>query len=92
MKRFLRLLLLAGVLTGLAAWLKEIVARAEPPAETADTTPATRPGPSESSAQSTGNGSPTREELYEEAQRLEIEGRSKMNKGELEAAVRAARA
>ena len=37
--------------------------------------PARRPGP-------------TRRELYEQAKRLDIEGRSKMNKAELERAVR----
>jgi hypothetical protein len=34
---------------------------------------------------------PTRDELYSEAQRLEIEGRSKMNKKELAEAVEAAK-
>jgi hypothetical protein len=83
MKRFLRLALLAAVLAGLAAWLKELVAGAEPPPQ---------PQPESTAGSATGNGgAPTREQLYEEAQRLGIEGRSKMNKGELEAAVRAAR-
>jgi hypothetical protein len=34
---------------------------------------------------------PTREQLYQEARRLDIEGRSKMNKQELQNAVKAAR-
>ena len=34
---------------------------------------------------------PTRDELYSEAQRLEIQGRSKMNKEELKKAVEAAK-
>ena len=32
---------------------------------------------------------PTRQELYEQAQRLDIPGRSRMNKAELRAAIRA---
>jgi hypothetical protein len=36
-------------------------------------------------------GGPTRDELYREARRLEIEGRSKMNKKELQEAVAAAK-
>jgi hypothetical protein len=36
-------------------------------------------------------GGPTREELYREARRLEIQGRSKMNKRELQEAVEAAK-
>jgi hypothetical protein len=39
---------------------------------------------------SAGLASPTREELYSEAQRLDIQGRSKMNKQELQEAVEAA--
>jgi Protein of unknown function (DUF2795) len=38
-----------------------------------------------------GSDRPTREELYAEAKRLDIEGRSKMNKAELERAVTRAR-
>jgi hypothetical protein len=34
-----------------------------------------------------GNGAPTRDELYEVAKRLDIKGRSKMSKAELERAV-----
>ena len=43
-----------------------------------------KPGTTRSSRQSSG---PTRDELYEEAQRLGIEGRSKMNKAQLQRAV-----
>lgn len=39
----------------------------------------------------TGDGEPTKEELYEEAQTLDVEGRSEMSKGELRKAVRKAR-
>ena len=94
MKRFIRLLLLAGVLAGLAAWLKEIVDRAEPPSESPADRPQSRSGsptPNGRGASSGGTDAPTREELYEEAQRLEIKGRSKMSKQELERAVQSAR-
>jgi hypothetical protein len=42
-------------------------------------------------ARPSAGGEPTREELYREARRLEIEGRSKMNKQELKQAVEAAK-
>ena len=45
---------------------------------------APRGGPSD-------HGSPTKEQLYEEAKRLKIEGRSSMTKAQLEHAVRGAR-
>jgi hypothetical protein len=42
---------------------------------------------SSSSRSSSGNGGRTREQLYNEAKRLGIDGRSKMNKQQLERAV-----
>jgi hypothetical protein len=63
--------------------LLEPVEREAIPASTSNgRAPAKRPA--ESSA-------PTRDELYSEAQRLEIQGRSKMNKQELSEAVEAAK-
>ena len=46
---------------------------------------APRPGTTASSTEA------TREELYQEAKDLQVEGRSKMNKGQLQEAVEAAR-
>jgi hypothetical protein len=42
---------------------------------------------SSSSRSSSGNGSRTKEQLYEQAKRLGIDGRSKMNKQQLQRAV-----
>ena len=42
---------------------------------------------SSSSRSSSGNGGRTREQLYNEAKRLGIDGRSKMNKQQLERAI-----
>lgn len=42
------------------------------------------------SGRASGDGAPTREQLYAEAQRLGVEGRSSMNKAELERAVKRA--
>ena len=99
MKLFIRLLLLAGVLAGLVAWLKELLSQAEPPGEAGSAPGSGARAQSDSPAQTGsspsnggGNGgAPTRDELYEEAQRLEIKGRSKMSKQELERAVQSAR-
>ena len=43
-----------------------------------------------SGGRASGDGAPTREQLYAEAQRLGVEGRSSMNKAELERAVKRA--
>jgi hypothetical protein len=85
--RFLRRVALLAVLVGLGAWLKELLDRAEPSPATlsedrAGDAAEKRPAPAAS------NGSKTKAELYDEAQRLGIEGRSKMSKAELERAIR----
>lgn len=48
--------------------------------------------PAEQTAEQTADSEPTRDELYEEASRLQIEGRSKMDKDQLAAAVAEAKA
>ena len=95
MSRFLRRVALLAVLAGLAAWLKELLDRAEPQgaALSEDRAAQAQPGasasrPSTASNGSKSNGSKTKAELYDEAQRLGIEGRSKMSKAELERAIR----
>jgi hypothetical protein len=86
MRGLLRLLMAASVVGALVALLRELLRRgpellsslgSEEPRIESEMSPGTvhkRRGQS-------------RKELYEEAQRLEIEGRSKMNKSQLERAV-----
>jgi hypothetical protein len=91
--RFLRRLTLIALLAGLFAWLRkvlsdEIVARtAESPAPTppAGSDPAPNPAPKADVA--SNGGEPTKAELYERAQELGIEGRSRMSKAELQRAI-----
>ena len=89
MSRLLRTAALAGVAYGLWVWLKSLLD--EPPHPIGQDDP---PAPSpkqtsggSSSASSNGGGA-TKAELYERAQELDIEGRSKMSKAELERAIR----
>ena len=72
---------MVGVLAAILAFVKQLLTGE-------DLTPEAK-APQAPSAN--GSGGPTRTELYEEAQRLGIEGRSKMDKQELERAVRTAR-
>jgi hypothetical protein len=76
MRRFARLLLAAGAIGALLAGLRKLFEE--------------QPGPTAAPrAAESRNGAAdlSREELYEKAKRLEIEGRSKMNKRELARAV-----
>jgi hypothetical protein len=86
MRGLLRLLAAAAVVGALAALLRELlrdrpellgVKRTEEHLDAAETAPHT----------TRDSAGPSRKELYEEAQRLEIQGRSKMNKRQLERAV-----
>jgi hypothetical protein len=81
-----KLLAVASILAGVAALIRAILDRQERgPAPANASEGAIRPGPA------THHGEPTRNELYEEAKHLDIEGRSAMNKAELGRAVEAAR-
>lgn len=92
MTRLLRTLALAGIGYGLWVWLKGLLD--EPPhpigqeAPTGATPKQKKPA---SSASSNGGGGTTKAELYERATELEIKGRSKMSKQELERAIDSAR-
>jgi Rho termination factor, N-terminal domain len=88
--RLIRRLALLALLAGLFAWLRKVLSDqvvermsdAGPPAGEAERKPASSAG---SSGGSSGNGSqPTKAELYERAQELGIEGRSRMSKAELQ--------
>ena len=83
--RFLRRLILFGVLAAGAAYLKQLLDEQQRPA------PAPAPSPAPAAAPnipSNGAKEATKAELYEQAQKLGIEGRSKMSKAELERAIR----
>ena len=92
MRRIAQLVLAAGTVAALLVGLRKLFedrtellrSAAEPGEGGPEASPYVAPPVDE-----TRNGATdlTREELYEKAQRLEIEGRSKMNKRELERAV-----
>jgi hypothetical protein len=76
MRRFARLLLAAGAIGALLAGLRKLLEEQ-----------AGSPASSRADESRNGAAELSREELYEKAKRLEIEGRSKMNKRELARAV-----
>lgn len=86
MRGLLRLLTAAGAVGALVVLLRELVRRRPEflnPKESEELRTE-----SEMSLDTTRDGAgPSRKELYEEAQRLGIQGRSKMNKRQLERAV-----
>ncbi|MGH2923794.1 MAG: Rho termination factor N-terminal domain-containing protein, partial [Solirubrobacterales bacterium] len=66
-------------------------ARPDPTRATgASASPAAGSSRTKASGSSSSNGEPTKAELYERAQELGIEGRSKMSKRELQRAIEAA--
>lgn len=85
MARLLKTLVLAAIAYALWQYLKTVLSEPEPePVGTAPVAPAP-----ERPASSNGGGSArSKAELYEEAQRLGIKGRSKMSKADLERAIR----
>lgn len=99
MSRILKTAALAGIGYGLWVWLKGLLD--EPPhpvgqeAPTGATPQRSKPAPvapkSSPASTSSNGGASTKAELYERAQELEIEGRSKMSKADLERAIRDAR-
>jgi hypothetical protein len=81
MRRIVRIAFAAALAAAAALAVRRML---EPDAAPSPALPPPVAGP----PQATG---PTRDELYSEAQRLEIQGRSKMNKEELKKAVEAAK-
>ena len=84
MRRLIRIAIAAALTVLIAAGIRRLLESTERegiPASTGDGRPAPLPA---------GSSPPTREELYSEAQRLDIHGRSKMNKQQLQDAVEAA--
>jgi hypothetical protein len=86
MRRIVKIALAAALAALVAAGIRRLLEPVEREAIPASTSNGRAPAkrPAESST-------PTRDELYSEAQRLEIQGRSKMNKQELSEAVEAAK-
>ena len=95
--RFLRRLTLLALLAGLLAWLRKVLseevleraAESQPPTPPVGSDPAPKSAPQvDPTGSSAGNGGePTKVELYERAQQLGIEGRSRMSKAELQRAI-----
>ena len=81
-----------ALLAGLFAWLRKVLseevleraAESPPPTPPVAADPAPKPDPARSTA---NGGEATKAELYERAQQLGIEGRSRMSKAELQAAI-----
>jgi hypothetical protein len=94
MSGFLRLLSAASILGALGILLRELFRqRAELLRPASSDLGRSRSAPERNRARTANDGTgPSRQELYEEAQRLEIKGRSKMKKDQLERAVKKARA
>jgi hypothetical protein len=90
--RLLRTAVLAGIAYVLWQYLKTVLEEPAPqlaPADPAPPAETPEPNPSPAAERSNGAGAGrSKAELYEEAQRLGIKGRSKMSKAELERAVR----
>ena len=96
MMRFLRRLTLLALLAGLFAWLRKVLSEevlerageSPPPTPPVSADPAPKAAPPADPGRSTANGGePTKAELYERAQQLGIEGRSRMSKAELQDAI-----
>jgi len=84
MRRLVKLVAAAAIAAAVLALLRRLLVTDAPGIDT---------GSSAARPRSVGSneGGPTRQELYREAQEIGIEGRSKMNKQQLEEAVEAAK-
>ena len=93
MRRIAKIVFAAAVTAVVAAAIRRLLEPEEQTALESPRTPAPhRPPETHSNGGGPGSeGGPTRDELYGEARRLDIEGRSKMNKQELKQAVEAAK-
>jgi hypothetical protein len=95
MGRIVRIAFAAAVAAAAALAVRRLLkpdtgaGRAPPPARSTDRSGAN--GAVAGSASSSQGAGPTRDQLYREAQRLEIQGRSKMSKQELQEAVETAK-
>jgi DNA end-binding protein Ku len=98
MTRLLRRLVVITALGALAAWLKQVLDQAEPPAQGTEASHFVAKPPSKAPTPSRPSGGeptkaeptkadPTKAELYERAQQLGVKGRSKMSKAQLRRAI-----
>ena len=90
MRALLKLLVAGAVASLAAAFLRRLLEQAGPQPDASDASPA-GPASAPPPAPVTSNHAPSRDELYKEAARLDVKGRSKMNKRQLQEAVEAAR-
>lgn len=100
MLRLLKTLAVGALAYGGYVAVKKLLDEQDQETGSSSTTPTTSPSSSSSpsrpasstpaSTVSNGDGGPSKAELYEQAQKLDIKGRSKMSKSELERAVREA--
>ena len=86
MRRLIQLLVVGGLIAGAWAILRELLGQ---PTESPSRPPES--ASSDSSASGNGAADVSKAELYREAQKLDVEGRSKMTKDQLAAAVARAR-
>ena len=93
MRRIAKLVSAAAVTAVAAAAIRRLLGREEQaaPESPRTRTPHRPPATHSNGGRPDSEGGPTRDELYGEARRLDIEGRSKMNKQELKQAVEAAK-
>ena len=95
MGRLLRLLFLGGLIAAAWAYLRKLLSEQERPLPQAgdvrQTVERVREGASSVSSGGNGTAGLSKAELYREAQKLDVEGRSKMSKDELADAVARAR-
>jgi hypothetical protein len=92
MRRLVQLLLIGGLIAGAWALLRELLE--QPPSEPSTREPSPKRSESsaaESEVRNNGAADVSKAELYRQAQELDVEGRSKMTKDELAAAVAKAR-
>jgi hypothetical protein len=91
MRRLLKTALLGALAYGGYVYVKQLLDE-EGAADTRETASAPKPSGSKpapaASSSSNGASAPSKADLYEKAQELDIKGRSKMSKSELQRAIR----
>jgi hypothetical protein len=86
--RLLKTLVLGALAYGGYVYLRRLLDQQGPGEAPQPTASSSSSPPASRSSSSNGDGTPSKAELYERAQELDIKGRSKMSKDELERAIR----